>query len=120
MRAITRWTTIGVFMRPRAWFRASVAIGIGMVVVLPGSPIARADDADFVRDTQALGFAQAYDNLISQAESACYFFVRNRSADEIEARIARYTRVDPPSKAHQFLVLAVNTYCPQFADRVSP
>lgn len=107
-------------MRPRALITACLTIGVGMALGLPGSPVARADDADFFRDTQALGFAQAYDNLISQAESACYFFVRNRSADEIEARIARYTRIDPPSKAHQFLVLAVNNYCPQFADRVTP
>lgn len=102
--------------------RALVASGamVGMSIGLFGSPVAKADDADFVRDAQAMGFYQASDNLLSQAESACYFFLRNRSADEIEARIARYTQVDPPSKAHQFLVLTVNTYCPQFANRVEP
>jgi hypothetical protein len=84
------------------------------------SPVARADDADFVRDVQAMGFLQASDNLISQAESACFFLVRRRAPDEVEARIARYTRVVPPSQAHPFLVLAVRTYCPQFTDLVGP
>ncbi len=99
---------------------ATSCVTIGATVGLLYSPIAQADDADFVRDVQAMGFPQAYDNLVSQAESACYFLVRNRDPDEIEARIARYTRINPPSKAHQFFVLAVNTYCPQFADRIRP
>ena len=84
------------------------------------SPAAHADDADFVHDVKAMGFYNASDNLISQAESACYFLIRRRSPDEVEARIARYTRVDPPSQAHPFLVLAVRTYCPQFTDLVGP
>jgi uncharacterized membrane protein len=95
-------------------------IAIGAVLGLLGSPLARADDADFVRDVKAMGFLQASDNLISQAESACYFLVRKRSPEEVQARIARYTRVDPPSQAHLFLVLAVKTYCPQFTDLVGP
>ena len=99
---------------------ATGCVAIGLMLGLPGAPAAHADDADFVREAQAMGFLQASDNLISQAESACYFFVRNRDAEEIEARIVRYTRIDPPSKAHSFLVLAVNTYCQQFGDRVGP
>jgi hypothetical protein len=114
-------------MRKRAFTTGCVAIGVTLGLL--SSPLAQADDwapspspgdADFVRNVQAIGFLQGYDNLVSQAQSACYFFVRNRGADEIEARIARYTRVDPPTQAHPFLVLAVNTYCPQFADRVAP
>lgn len=93
---------------------------IGVTLGLLGSPTAQADDADFVRAAQALGFVQAADNLISQAESACYFLLRNRDPQEVEARIVRYTRIDPPSKAHPFFVLAVNTYCPQYAGVVGP
>lgn len=107
-------------MRFTALTTGCIATGIALGLGLLGSPVAQADDADFVREVQAMGFLQAYDNLVSQAESACYFFVRNRGADEIEARIARYTRIDPPSKSHQFLELAVNTYCPQFTHRVNP
>lgn len=95
-------------------------VAIGATLGLLASPVARADDADFVRDVQAMGFLQASDNLISQAESACYFLVRKRAPAEVEARIVRYTRVDPPSQAHPFLVLAVRTYCPQFTDLVGP
>ena len=105
-------------MRIRALTTSCVAIGATLGLL--GSPVARADDADFVRDVQAMNFLQSSDNLISQAESACYFLVRNRTPGEVEARIARYTRVDPPSQAHPFLVLAVRTYCPQFTDLVGP
>jgi hypothetical protein len=95
-------------------------VAIGVTLGLLGAPAAQADDADFVRDAQAMGFFQAYDNLISQAESACFFLTRNKTPQEVEARILRYTRIDPPSEAHSFLVLAVNTYCPQFAGVVGP
>jgi len=101
---------------------------VGVALGLLSSPVAQADwtpspsagDADFVRKVQAMGFIQGYDNLVSIAASACYYFYRGRDADEIEARIVRYTMVDPPAQGHPFLVLAVNTYCPQFADRVAP
>ena len=114
-------------MRVRALITGCVAIGVTLGLL--SAPVAQADewapspspgDADFVRKVHDMGFLQAYDNLVSQAQSACYFFVRNRGADEIEARIARYTRVDPPTLAHPFLVLAVSTYCPQFTGRVGP
>ena len=87
----------------------------GMTLGLLASPVARADDASFVRDAQSLGFTQASDNLISTAQSACYFLVRNRNPQEVEQHILRYTRVSQPSQAHQFFVLAVNEYCPQYA-----
>ena len=103
-------------MRMRALTLSCVAIGATLGLL--GSPAARADDADFVREVRAMGFLQASDNLISQAESACYFLIRQRDPQEVEARIARYTRVDPPSQSHPFLVLAVRTYCPQFTDFV--
>lgn len=78
------------------------------------SPAAKADDIDFVHAAQAMGFIQRADNLISTAQSACYFLTLNRDPQEVEARILRYTRIDPPSRAHQFFVLAANTYCPQY------
>lgn len=90
-------------------------VAIGVTLGLAGSPTAYADDAAFVRDVQALGFVQRQDNLISMAKSACHFLYLNRAPQEIEARIARYSRIDPPEKAHPFFVLAVNTYCPQYA-----
>ncbi|WP_363115111.1 DUF732 domain-containing protein [Mycobacterium sp.] len=95
-------------------------VAIGVTLGLLGAPAAQADNADFVRDAQAMGFVQRYDNLVSQAESACYFLWLHRNPQEIEERIVRYTRIDPPSKAHPFFVLAVKTYCPQYADRVVP
>lgn len=100
-------------MRMRALATAFVAIGVTLALLRP--PTAQADDADFVRAAKDLGFVQRSDNLISTAQSACYFLLRNRDPQEVEARIARYTRIDPPSQAHQFFVLAVNTYCPQYA-----
>jgi Protein of unknown function (DUF732) len=105
-------------MRMRALTTSCVAIGVTLGLLC--SPVAHADDADFVREVQAMGFLQAYDNLVSQAQSACYFLVRKRTPDEVEARILRYTRVDPPSQARPFLVLAVRTYCPQFTNLVGP
>lgn len=105
-------------MRMRALATAFVAVGV--TGALLASPMAQADDADFVRAAKALGFVQRSDNLISTAQSACYFLVRNRDPLEVEARIARYTRIDPPSQAHRFFVLAVNTYCPQYAGVVGP
>jgi hypothetical protein len=90
------------------------------LAMLVECPTAQADDASFVGDVQALGFVQASDNLISTAQSACYFLFLNRTPDEIEPRIARYTRITPTSLAHQFFVLAVNEYCPQYAGAVAP
>ena len=90
---------------------ATAALALGLL----GSPAAQADDIDFVHAVQSLGFIQRADSLISTAQSACYFLSLNRSPQEVEARIVRYTRIDPPSQAHTFFVLAVNTYCPQYA-----
>ena len=89
----------------------------GVTLTLLGSPVGQADDDDFVRDAHSLGFPQASDNLISTAESACYFLSRNRDPGEVEQRILRYTRVEP-GQAHQFFVLAVNEYCPQYSGGV--
>lgn len=91
----------------------------GLALSLLGSPIAHADDASFVRDAQALGFVHSTDNLISTAQSACYFLTRNRNPSEVEQRIVRYTRIAPPAAAHQFFILAVKEYCPQYEAAVS-
>jgi hypothetical protein len=93
---------------------------MGMTLGLLDSPVAQADNASFVRDAQALGFVQASDNLISTAQSACYFLLRKRDPREVEQRILRYTRVEQPSQAHQFFVLSVNEYCPQYAGLIGP
>lgn len=86
---------------------------MGLTLTLLVSPTAHADDASFVRDTQALGFLQSPVNLISTGRSACYFLDRRRDPDQIVNRIERYTRVDS-ALAQQFLALAVNEYCPQY------
>ena len=98
----------------------SGCVSLCVMVALSGAPSARADNASFVREAKALGFVQAADNLISTARSACYFLSRNRSPGEVEERILRYTMIDPPNLAHQFFVMAVNEYCPQYAALVSP
>jgi hypothetical protein len=89
----------------------------GVTLTLLGSPVAQADNASFVRDTQALGFIQASQNLISTGESACYFLRLNRDPGQVTDRIRRYLNVDP-DMARQFLVRAVNEYCPQYSGRV--
>jgi hypothetical protein len=89
----------------------------GVTLTLLGSPVARADDASFVRDSQALGIQQASDNLISTGLSACYFLSINRDPGEVTERIKRYLNVDP-DVAHQFFVMSVNEYCPQFGGAI--
>jgi hypothetical protein len=89
----------------------------GVVLTLVGSPVAQADNASFVRDTQALGFQQASDNLISTARSACYFLSLNRDPGQITDRIERYLNVDS-DLAHQFLVLSINEYCQQYGGQI--
>lgn len=101
------------------------ALTTGCVVITTmlgvlGSPVAQADDDSFVRRVQALGFVQSSDSLVSTAQSACYFLLRNRDPQEIEQRIVRYTRIEPPSQAHSFLVLSVDEYCPQYGGVVGP
>lgn len=88
-------------------------LAIGAAAVLLGSPVAQADDAGFVRDVEAIGFVHGPENLISTADSACYFLSRNRTPFEVEERVQRYLRVDA-GQARQFLILAVGRYCTQY------
>jgi hypothetical protein len=91
---------------------------MGATLTLLGSPVAQADDASFVHDAQATGVSLASDNLISTAQSACYFLgPRKRDPGQVLERIIRYTRVEP-EQARRFFVLAVNEYCPQYAGLV--
>jgi len=91
---------------------------MGVTLALLGAPAAHADDDGFVRAAKALGFVQAGVNLISTAHSSCYFLgQRHRDARQVEQRIARYHVVDP-GPAHEFLILAVREYCPQYAGLV--
>jgi hypothetical protein len=99
-------------MRASPW--AVGCLLIGASVALLGSPVAQADNGSFVREAEALGFAHGPENLISTAQSACYFLGRNRHSVEVERRIVRYLRVEP-TQGHQFLTLAVAQYCPQYA-----
>lgn len=95
-------------------------ITVGLTLTFLGAPTAQADNESFVRSAQALGFPFAAPSLIATARSACnMLWYNNRPVNEIEARILRYTRVEP-QQAHQFFVLAVNEYCPQYAGVVGP
>jgi hypothetical protein len=98
-------------MRIRALVMVCATTGVTLMML--GSPVAQADNASFVSDTQALGFQQASDNLISTARSACYFLSLNRDPGQITDRIGRYMNVDS-DLAHRFFVLSVNEYCPQY------
>jgi hypothetical protein len=89
-----------------------------VALLLLGAPAAHADDASFVRDAKALGFATNTDNLISMGRSACYFLSLNRDPGQVAERIMRYGNVDP-NAANRFLDMSVTEYCPQFGDRVS-
>jgi hypothetical protein len=102
-------------MRLHALVKACAVAGV--MLTLSGSPVAQADNASFVRDAQARGIQQASDNLISTAESACYFLNLNRDPGQVADRIRRYLNVDP-DVARQFLVLSVNEYCPQYVGRI--
>jgi hypothetical protein len=101
----------------RLYALAKACAMTGVTLTLLGSPVAQADNASFVRDTQALGFIQASQNLISTGESACYFLRLNRDPGQVTDRIRRYLNVDP-DMARQVLVRAVNEYCPQYSGRV--
>lgn len=95
-------------------------LAIGFTLAFQGAPTAQADEDSFVKSVQAIGFPFAPTNLKSIAQSACNMLsYNNRPPDEIEARILRYTRVEP-GQAHEFFVLAVNEFCPQYAGVVGP
>jgi len=99
-----------------------------MSLLLLGAPGAHADDASFVRDAKALGFATNADNLISMARSACYFLyegerfssdpLRNNPPDRVAGRIMRYGNVDL-NAANQFLAMSVAEYCPGLSYRLN-
>jgi ABC-type hemin transport system ATPase subunit len=100
-------------------FANRIACALTSVALLPlGAPTAHADDASFVRDAKALGFAFDTDNLISMGRSACYFLSRNRDPGQVAERIMRYGNVDL-NAANEFLAMSVTEYCPQFGDRVN-
>ena len=100
--------------------RAVGSVAVGVALALSGSPIAHADDASFVRAAKAMGFQYTSTNLIIAANNACYQLgPRRRLLRDVELRIQRYL-VAEPAVAHQFLVLAVNEYCPEHAGLVGP
>ncbi|MDO3402718.1 DUF732 domain-containing protein [Mycolicibacterium neoaurum] len=91
----------------------------GVTVALLGAPAASADDASFAREMKSIGFVQSTPNLVSTAKSACYSLWLNRPLYQVEERILRYTRVEPPL-ARQFFVTAVREFCPQYSGVVGP
>ena len=95
------------------------AITTGVTLALLGAPAASADDAGFAEEMQSIGFVQSTPNLVSTAKSACYFLWLNRPPYQVEERILRYTRVEPPL-ARQFFVTAVREFCPQYSGAVGP
>lgn len=92
---------------------------IGAMLALLGAPLTQADNATFVTQARALGFPQSDDVLIRMGMSTCRFLqpqLRRTPAD-VAQHIMRYANVNP-GQTHQFLVMSVNEYCPQYADRV--
>lgn len=94
-------------------------IVLTLLLALSTPPPAHADDASFARTAKSMGFVQSTPNLVSTAQSACYYLWLNRPPFQVEQRILRYTRVQP-EQAHNFFVLAVNEYCPQYNGLVGP
>ena len=92
---------------------------MGMTLALMEAPAARADNEHFVAEANALGFTQWDDVLIRMGLSACRFLQPQlrRTPEDVVERIARYANVEA-DRAHQFLVLSVNEYCPQHAYRL--
>jgi hypothetical protein len=104
----------------RTYSSAFGCIAVGLTVGFLGAPTAQADNESFVKSAKALGLPFAAPSLIATARSACnMLWYNNRPTFEIEERIVRYTRAEP-AQAHQFFVLAVNEYCPQYAGLVGP
>lgn len=92
---------------------AIVCVTVG-VLTLVGSPTARADDESFLRDVEPLGVTLSSPNVVSTARSACSMLrYNNRIPSEIQERIQRYLRVEA-DKAHEFFVLAIREYCPEY------
>jgi hypothetical protein len=111
-------------MRKNMWVGSAMT---GMTVALLGAPVAHADDASFLAAVTSVGFQQRPVNLIEAARSVCYAFwvgdrlradpTRDNPPDLVENRIARNLLVSP-YQAHQFLILSVKEYCPQYSDRL--
>ena len=102
--------------------RHTAALGLvvpALLLALSTSPPAHADNASFVSTAKSMGFVQSSPSLVSTAKSACYFLWLNRHPAQVEQRILRYTRVQP-EQAHDFFVLAVNEYCPQYRGLIGP
>lgn len=101
-------------MRRIATTIATVCVGSTLTLLCP---TAQADNESFVSATRALGFQQGAANLVSTAESACYFLSLNRDAGQVSDRISRFLAVDAGS-ARTFLVMSVDEYCPQYGGQV--
>jgi len=101
----------------RMFAKRGGCVVIAATLAVLGSPTAHADDASLVRNARELGFRVSAVNVISMAQSACYFLSRNRDPGQVADRIMRYGNVELDS-AHRFLDLSVNEYCPQYAAQV--
>lgn len=108
----------GARMRTHAKTLGCIALGLALAFQIV--PMAQADEESFVRSAREIGLPFAPTNLKSIAQSACNMLsYNNRIPSEIEARIQRYTRVDP-LQARQFFVLSVTEYCPQYLGVIGP
>lgn len=99
-------------MSPNRLLTIGCAVSAAVFALL-SSPAAWADDASFARDARALGVISSGVNIVSTAQSACYFLgPRHRDPADVALRIERYLLIDS-DKSRQFLVLAVREYCPE-------
>lgn len=94
--------------------RYLIAVFAVTMIAVTAPPVARADDASFVDTVHSWGFPQSAPNLVSTAESACYFLRRGRDPQQVLERIERYTRVEA-DLAREFFALAIAEFCPQYS-----
>ena len=108
----------GIRMPKTATAIGGFALGLALAFAVP--PAAQADDTSFVRSAKSIGFIQTPPNLILLARNTCnMLWYNNRPINEVEERIQRYMRVSA-DQAHQFFVLTINEYCPQYGGLVAP
>jgi hypothetical protein len=110
----------------RKYFNRICWAVMGLTLAVPGAQVANADNETFVAAAHALGFPQWDDVLIRLARHSCYSLdvpagvwpdLTRRGPDDVTRYVMKYGAVewDP---ARQFVVLAVNEYCPQYSGLV--
>jgi hypothetical protein len=90
---------------------------MAVALLVAVAPVAHADTGDFLNGVHALGFQRSDGYLINTAQALCIRFTVGNTVDMATDSIVHQFGVGP-GPAHQFVVLAVNNFCPQFNDRL--